>query len=212
MSAQPPRSTWIDEPEWVHPETDLGNAHRIRYHCSDLLRWDGKRWETYSRGAWGYSDSGALAHASQLSMWISTEAADLDAPDAARARLAWAIESQSCARIEAALKLARGFMDSSGRSTVDQLEYCDPTHREQCMAAMLAVVNEGDAELRAKDSGRIVATRLCARVEQQAERFWPASHSPPLELETIERIASAALNGKVTAAAGRAAKNSSARI
>lgn len=216
----PSPTSWIDEPRGVHPESDLGNAHRIRYHCSDRLRYGEHGWETYANGVWRIGEAGALAHASQLGAWIAAEAADscasreLDsAPDAHATRLAWGIESQSCQRIEAALKLAMGLMANAGEATAGAPGYsARPSHREQSLAAMLAVLSADDTGLRSNDSGRLIATKLCKRVEQMAPVLWPGSGAPPLAPETLERIASAALKGDVTAGAGRAAKKSSARI
>ncbi len=205
---------WLDGLDSVDPETDLANAHRISHHCGDRLRWS-QGWQTYAYGEWRDDEAGALGMAAQLCAWIKGEAAMMEEAGApagdVAVRRAWAVQSQTCAGIDAALRLARALLSRLARPVSGLPVDASPTHREQCLAAVLAAIAESDDGVRAASSGRLKATALQRRVSELAPKLWPGLGEPPLSIDQMERLYSAALSGDITGGAARAARKSSAR-
>ncbi len=199
------------------PESDLGNALRIVHHASDRLSWRSDGWRVYSRGVSTLDEPGALCVAAMLPTWIEAEALQMEQArtdaEAVRRRRAWAAACADVSRMEAALKLARGFLSTPARpADADEWQAIgQPSHREQVLAAALAVLAADDGAVRADSSGRVVASRLAAAIDREAPRYWPGTGAPPLNADDMGRLLSNALRGRIAPGAAAAAESSFAR-
>jgi hypothetical protein len=94
------------------PFTDDGNALRLVNACKDVIRyviewrafvrWNGKVWERDPQGHLVREDMRSLAR-----RWFDA-AIKIEDDDARKHAVAWALKSQSAARLEAAVDLAKG--------------------------------------------------------------------------------------------------------
>lgn len=185
----------------IDPATDLANACRLAHHASDRLRWGRSGWETYGQGQWRLDAAGASAIASRLCVWIAQEVAELRAQNASAAMVerldAWRIASQSADSIERCLLLARGMLCTVGPPAPGALVEDSPSSIEQVLAAAVYALGRDDGTLRAKDSGRLLTTRLVERIDQLSPRLWPGACVPPLSNDSMARVIGRALGGQV---------------
>lgn len=139
--------------------TDAGNArrlvaynrHRFRWLASTgrWLVWDGRRWAVDERGA-------IMQAAKDVVRKLLAEVSEMPGGDARKAKTRWAMQSESAARLEAMVRLAR---DEPGMPiTADELD-ADPW--------ILNVAN-GIVDLRTGELGPHQPERLCTRLTDVA--------------------------------------------
>lgn len=166
------RGAVVDTEPRYFPQTDVGNGERIVARYGDRLRhvhpwakwlcWDGKRWRI--------DDSAAVVRiAKQSARDIYREAANCDDDDERRRIAAWAKESESKARLGAALWCA------SSDKPIPVL----PGHLDQhpwLLNVENGVIDLRTGELRPHDPGLLI-TRLC-----------PVAYDPAAECPTWRKM------------------------
>lgn len=120
-----PKVSSAEEQGAAFKTTDLSNAYRIAGEFGENLRWvEGLGWIVWTGERWEMSETKAIAAVSRLGRVIQREAADVsrkaaEAPESERERLSkiaeallgWARKSESAARIQAAMSLARSILE-----------------------------------------------------------------------------------------------------
>lgn len=164
----------------LRPCTDLGNAERLADAYSDRIRfcpdmgqwfeWDGKRWSKCTDGVPRYL-------AAKLARTIGDEARFATDPSDQRERSAWAVKSESCGRIDAAVSLAATLPVLSVRG--EQLD-ADPW--------MLNVLN-GTIDLRSGDL-------LPHRQELLMTKLAPVEYDPNAACPKFDQFLSRMLGGQ----------------